>query len=104
MKYVAEELEAISFDILQQFAPALLEGQGFECKEQIELNWACRQFAYHCTGIEIDLQSLTDSNRLDPRYPPRRRPPPSDDCPRRVQDHPRSRQSCFLPRLRGSWR
>jgi len=60
MKYVAEELEAISFDILQQFAPALLEEQGFECKEQIELNWACRQFAYHCTGIEIDLQSLTD--------------------------------------------
>lgn len=60
MKYVAEELEAISFDILQQFAPALLEEQGFECEEQIELNWACRQFAYHCTGIEIDLQSLTD--------------------------------------------
>jgi len=60
MKYVAEELEAISFDILRHFAPALLEEQGFECKEQIELNWACRQFAYHCTGIEIDLQSLTD--------------------------------------------
>jgi len=60
MKYAAEELESICFDILEQFAPALLEEKGFECKEQVELNWACRQFPHHGTGIDIDFQSLTD--------------------------------------------
>ena len=53
-----EELESICFEILQEKAPILLGEQDIECKEMLELNWACKKLPQYCFGI--DRQSLCD--------------------------------------------
>lgn len=48
MGYAQEELEAISFTILENSDPNLLTAKEIDCAEGVELNWACRQLPPHC--------------------------------------------------------
>ena len=57
-KYAQEELESICFEILQSRAPAVLDKKDIECKEMLELNWACRKLPEYCP--DIDRRSLCD--------------------------------------------
>lgn len=53
-----EEMEKVTFDTLEAKAPSLLEGKEIDCKEMLELNWACKVLPKYCP--EIDCQSMTD--------------------------------------------
>ncbi|KAG6999479.1 hypothetical protein G7Y79_00034g069020 [Physcia stellaris] len=48
MGYAQEELEAISFTILQKSDPSLLTAKEIDCAEGVELHWACRNLHPHC--------------------------------------------------------
>ena len=58
LKYVQEELEGICFEVFQKHCPDFLEEKELDCKEMIELNWACKQLS--TLEIEIDRKSLCD--------------------------------------------
>lgn len=48
MGYAQEELEAVSFTVLENADPDLLEAKEIDCADGVELNWACRQLPPHC--------------------------------------------------------
>ncbi|KAL8783203.1 MAG: hypothetical protein Q9195_009451 [Heterodermia aff. obscurata] len=48
MGFAQEELEAVSFAILEARGPEHLSAKDIDCADGVELNWACRQLPPYC--------------------------------------------------------